>query len=249
MKEGMIIFLFLISILYYSRHYEDTLQILKDSNYSLSTGENIPKNELRYEYIPEIKEKNKGYQEEYLSDPDYFLQQIIEQAEIYQPLVDLIPETVPVKGRVKELVVQPYNYWYASFPLENEIVLTLKVRGDRTNHYYDFDKLSLINQCQDWENFYYKQEEDDASCQPIDWQGFPYHKHYVPLVKPRKYLQAVLAPKEPSKIEQIRDPRSLDLQLIYTQDGKSVYIPIWNRDSLKYHLLKTTSEYIITGVK
>lgn len=75
-----------------------------------------------------------------------------------------------------------------------------------------------------------------------------YHKHFVPLAKPRNYIQACLIPKEPLDI-QSRDPRKLDLKLIYTQNGKSVYIPILDRGSLKSHLLKSTSKYIIAGVK
>ena len=137
---------------------------------------------------------------------------------------------------------------YASFSLENGIVLTLKVKGVRTNHYQDFDLLQLINQGQDWLDFYDEQEIYDSTNRTIDWQGTRYHKHQVPLAKPRNYIQACLISKDPLDI-QSRVPKKLNLKLIYTQNGKSVYIPIWDRGSLKSHLLKSTSKYIITGVK
>lgn len=243
-----VVFLFLIKFIT-SEYCENTLELLEDTNHALSIGEIVPENALRYEYISEIKEKIKNYQEEFFPDPDYFLQQIIEQAEIYQPLGDWTPETVPLKGTAEGFVDPPYWYVYASYPLENGIVLTLKIQGVRTNHYYDYNLLELINQGQDWLNFYNKQEFYDLTNRPIDWQGARYHKHFVPLAKPRNYIQACLFPEEPSNIDQVRDPRKLNLKLIYTQNRKSVYIPIWNIGSLKSHLLNSTSEYIITGVR
>lgn len=102
-----IVFLFLIKFIT-SEYYENTLQLLKDTNHALSIGKIVPENASRYEYIPEIKEKIKKYQEKFFPDPDYFLQQIIEQSEIYQSLGDWTPETVPLKGTAEGFVDPPY---------------------------------------------------------------------------------------------------------------------------------------------
>lgn len=217
-------------------------------NQELATGKIVPKPATQSLYIPQLSDKIKKKEQVCGFGERSFLENFVKEANVYQPLGDWNSSTIPHRGMMEGFIDEPYRYIYASIHLENRVVLTMKIKGIRTNHYYDLDELRLIEQGKDWEDSYSKQESYDVINNPVDGGGAPYHKHYFPLAKPREYLQAVLLSDTEDHLD--RDPRNLnDVILVYTQNEKSVFVGNnWDRGLLKRHLSWKSPEYVITGV-
>lgn len=219
-------------------------------NTRLSHGSICPFRAREYQHDSVLKERIRNYQQHYLQDINIFLQKSIESSSVYHPPEEWSSGIIPVRGNILNNKEEPYKYIYASFLLEHDLVVTLKLVGIRTNHYYEMMSLSTINQSKEWEQAYEQQCLDDSHFRPTDNDGEPYHKHYFPLEDPKKYAQAILFSENTTSQAYSEDPRKLNCELIFTQKGNSVSIR--NIDTIRQlHelLVECISEFQITGVR